>query len=66
MLARFGDRTPESVPDALGSLELTWLIAEFEQHYGVELDLSDEHFDAIRTVDDATGVLREALGAAQS
>ncbi len=71
MLATFGDRSPESVQDDLGSLELTWLIAEFEQRYGVELDLSDERIDAIRTVDDAAEVLREAvesgrsLGAAQ-
>ena len=71
MLATFGDRSPESVQDDLGSLELTWLIAEFEQRYGIELDLSDERIDAIRTVDDAAEVLREAvesgrsLGAAQ-
>jgi acyl carrier protein len=61
MLAVFGDRSPESVPDTLGSLELTWLIAEFEQRYNVEADLSDERFDAIRTVDDATEALREAV-----
>ncbi|MFC1419662.1 acyl carrier protein [Streptacidiphilus cavernicola] len=60
MLATFGDRSPESVPDDLGSLELTWLIAEFEQRYGIELDLSDERIDTVRTVDDAVEVLREA------
>jgi acyl carrier protein len=66
MLATFGDRSPESVQDDLGSLELTWLIAEFEQRYGIELDLSDERIDTIRTVDDAAEVLREAVtGAAQ-
>ena len=62
MLATFGDRSPESVPDDLGSLELTWLIAEFEQRYGVELDLSDERIDSVRTVDDATELLRGAVG----
>jgi acyl carrier protein len=61
MLATFGDRSPEAVQDDLGSLELTWLIAEFEQRYGLELDLSDERIDTIRTVDDATEVLREAV-----
>ena len=65
MLATFGDRSPESVPDDVDSLELTWLIAEFEQRYGVETDLSDERFDAIRTVDDATEALREAIQAVQ-
>ncbi|QMU80237.1 acyl carrier protein [Streptacidiphilus sp. PB12-B1b] len=69
MLARYGDRAPESVHESLGSLELTWLIAEFEQAYGIELDLDDERLDAVRSVDDATGLLRvavEAAGAAQS
>ena len=67
MLAAFGDRSPESVHDDLGSLELTWLIAEFEQRYGIELDLSDERLDSIRTVDDAAEVLRDAVtGAARS
>ncbi|MFC1411623.1 acyl carrier protein [Streptacidiphilus sp. N1-12] len=66
MLAAFGDRAPEAVQDALGSLELTWLIAELEQRYGVELDLSDERFDAIRTVDDAVAVLGEAMGGTRS
>ena len=67
MLATFGDRSPETVQDSLGSLELTWLIAEFEQRYGIELDLSDERIDSIRTVDDAAEVLRDAVtGAARS
>ena len=73
MLAAFGNRSPESVPEELGSLELTWLIAEFEQRYGMEADLSDDRLDAVRTVDDAADLLREAYlaaaantGAAQS
>lgn len=64
MLAAFGQRTPESVPETLGSLELTWLTAEFEQRYAVELELSDEQFEAVRTVDDAVAVLRAVLLAA--
>ncbi|MFI9786778.1 acyl carrier protein [Kitasatospora sp. NPDC051984] len=64
MLAAFGQRAAESVPENLGSLELTWLTAEFEQRYGIELDLSDEQFAAVRTVDDAVAVLREAVLAA--
>jgi acyl carrier protein len=61
MLAAFGDRAPEAVDDVVGSLELTWLIAEVEQRYSVVLDLTDEQLARIRTVEDATDVLREAL-----
>ncbi|MGV9269757.1 acyl carrier protein [Kitasatospora sp. NPDC003701] len=61
ILAAFGQRAAESVPEELGSLELTWLIAEFEQRYGIEPDLDDERFEAIRTVDDAVEVLRSAV-----
>ncbi|MFJ6141274.1 acyl carrier protein [Kitasatospora sp. NPDC092286] len=64
MLAAFGQRTADTVPEELGSLELTWLIAEFEQSYGIELDLDDERFEAVRTVDAATELLREAVLAA--
>ncbi|MYW02497.1 acyl carrier protein [Streptomyces sp. SID3343] len=61
MLARFGQRAAGSVPETLGSLELTWLTAEFEQRYAVVLELSDDQFEAVRTVDDAVTVLREAV-----
>ncbi|MEV7215383.1 acyl carrier protein [Kitasatospora cineracea] len=63
MLARYGGRAPEQVDEHLGSLELTWLIAEAEQTYGVQLDLEDEHLDAIRTVDDAVAALGAQLDA---
>ncbi|MEV7598316.1 acyl carrier protein [Kitasatospora sp. NPDC089797] len=61
MLAAFGQRAADTVPEDLGSLELTWLIAEFEQRYGIQLDLDDERFGAVRTVDDATELLRAAV-----
>ncbi|MFC8717431.1 acyl carrier protein [Kitasatospora sp. NPDC057198] len=64
MLARYGDRSPEQVDEHLGSLELTWLIAQAEQVYGVQLDLDDERLDAIRTVDDAVAALGAQLDAA--
>ncbi|MFD7645518.1 acyl carrier protein [Kitasatospora sp. NPDC059795] len=63
MLARYGDRSPEQVDEQLGSLELTWLIAEAEQAYGIQLDLDDHHLDAIRTVDDAVAALGAQLDA---
>ncbi len=61
MLAAFGQRAADTVPEELGSLELTWLVAEFEQRYGLRLDLDDERFGAVRTVDDATELLRAAV-----
>ncbi|MER8104963.1 MULTISPECIES: acyl carrier protein [unclassified Kitasatospora] len=61
MLAAFGQRAADTVPDDLGSLELTWLIAEFEQRYGIQVDLDDDRFGAVRTVDDATELLRSAV-----
>ncbi|WP_033217453.1 hypothetical protein [Kitasatospora phosalacinea] len=64
MLARYGDRSPEQVDEHLGSLELTWLIAEAENAYGVQIDLDDERLDAIRTVDDAVAALGAQIAAA--
>ncbi|MFD8593583.1 acyl carrier protein [Kitasatospora sp. NPDC059646] len=61
MLARYGDRSPDQVDDQIGSLELTWLIAEAEQTYGVQLDLDDDRLDTIRTVDDAVAALGAQL-----
>ncbi|BFV55170.1 hypothetical protein KCMC57_up02740 [Kitasatospora sp. CMC57] len=63
VLAHFHDRPPETVEEQLGSLELTWLIAEFEQRYG-DLELPDEAVDAVRTVTDAVELLRGAVGPA--
>ncbi len=66
MLAAFGDRAPESVDDVVGSLELTWLIAEVEQRYSVVLDPTDEQLASIHTVEDAAHVLGALLhGAAE-
>lgn len=65
MLAAFGDRAPESVDDVIGSLELTWLIAEVEQRYAVVVDLDDGQLAAIRTVDDAASALRGVLSASE-
>ncbi|WP_034086787.1 hypothetical protein [Streptacidiphilus albus] len=61
MLAAFGSREPRQVDEVVGSLELTWLLTEVEQRYGVVLDLSDEDLDRMVTVTVATEVLREAL-----
>ena len=44
--------------------EMTWLIAQAEQRYHVELDLSDEVFARMQTVSGAVEVLRATIGAA--
>lgn len=64
MLASYGDRAPQEVGEQLGSLELTWLIAQAEQRYGVELELSDEVFARMQTVSGAVDVLRTTIGQA--
>jgi hypothetical protein len=61
MLASYGDREPREVNEELGSLELTWLVAQAEQRYSVLLDLSDETFAGMSTVTGAVAVLRAAI-----
>jgi acyl carrier protein len=63
MLAAFGDRRPEDVPDDVGSLEAAWLVHQVEQRYGVTLDLSDEELTRMTTVSNAVDVLRAAMDA---
>lgn len=61
MLATLGDRPGEEVGDAIGSLEVTWLITQVEQRYGVTLDLSDDQLNQMTTVSSAVTTLRAAL-----
>lgn len=53
MLATYGDRQPEQVPEAIDSLELAWLVHQIEQRYGA-LDIDDDMFLRMSTV---TGVI---------
>jgi hypothetical protein len=64
MLAAFGDRAPEAVPERIGSLELTWLITGIEQQYNVTLDLSDDDLARMTTVSGAVAAFRDALAGA--
>ncbi len=66
MLATFGDRTPDAVADQISSLELTWLIAQVEQRYGVVLDFGDDVLAGMSTVSGAIAALRAAIAAAQA
>ena len=57
MLATYGDRQPDQVPEAIDSLELAWLIHQIEQRYGA-LDLDDAAMARMSTVTGALEVLR--------
>jgi hypothetical protein len=57
MLATYGDRQPDQVPEAIDSLELAWLIHQIEQRYGA-LDLDDATLTRMSTVTGALEVLR--------
>ena len=61
--APFGERGPAAADDEIGSLELTWLVTEVEQRYGVTVELSEDELDGIETVDDAVRVIGAALRA---
>jgi len=58
MLATYGDREPEQVPETISSLELAWLLHQIEQRYG-ELDIDDDMFARMSTVCGAVEVLRD-------
>ncbi|PWW52665.1 acyl carrier protein [Actinokineospora spheciospongiae] len=64
MVAGYRDRAPGEVGEKLDSLELTWLVAQVEQRYGVELELTDEVFAGMATVTGAVDALRAVLPAA--
>jgi hypothetical protein len=58
MLATYGDRQPEEVPEVIDSLELAWLVHQIEQRYG-ELDVDDDMFGRMSTVTGVVEVLRD-------
>jgi hypothetical protein len=58
LLATFGDRRPEQVPEAIDSMELAWLIYQLEQRYGA-LDIDDDLLTRMTTVTGVVGVLTD-------
>jgi hypothetical protein len=58
MLATYGDRKPEEVPEVIDSLELAWLVHQIEQRYG-ELDVDDDTIARMSTVTGVVGVLKD-------
>jgi hypothetical protein len=65
MLASFGQRSVDDVPEQIGSLELTWLITKVELRYDVTLELSDETLLSMTTVSSAVTTLRDVLTGAE-
>ena len=65
MLATFGQRSADEVPEQIGSLELTWLITKVELEYGVTLELSDETLMSMTTVTSAVTALRDVMTGAE-
>lgn len=57
MLATYGDRLPEQVPEAIDSLELAWLIHQIEQRYG-PVDVDDDTLARMSTVTGVVEVLK--------
>jgi hypothetical protein len=65
MLATYGERRPEQVPEAIDSLELAWLIHQVEQRYG-GIDIDDDAIARMSTVTGAVDVLRDlTMGSAR-
>jgi hypothetical protein len=58
MLATYGNRQPELVPESIDSLELAWLIHQIEQRYGV-LDVDDDMLERMSTVTGVVDVLND-------
>lgn len=59
MLATYGERTPDEVPETVDSLELAWLIHQVEQHYGRPFDADDDALARMTTVTAVVRVLAE-------
>jgi hypothetical protein len=62
LLASFGDRSADDVPEQIGSLELAWLVHQVEQRHGVALELNDDDLLRMGTVTGAVDLLRESSG----
>lgn len=64
MLATYGDRQAEQVPEVIDSLELAWLIHQIEQRYG-PLDVDDDMLARMSTVTGVVDALKD-LGVGSS
>jgi hypothetical protein len=65
LLAGLDGRSRDDVEERIESMELAWLVHQVEQHYGVRVELDEEHFGRMTTVTGAVEVIREVIGAAR-
>ncbi|MFC1413555.1 acyl carrier protein [Streptacidiphilus sp. N1-12] len=59
MLAAFGDRTPEQVPEGIDSMELAWLVHQIEEQHGYSGRFDDDTLARMTTVSGVLQVLDE-------
>lgn len=63
MLASLDGRSVRDVPEGIESMELAWLLHQVEQRYGERVELDEDQYGRMTTIDGAVDVLREAIGA---
>ena len=59
ILAAYGDRSPDQVPEDIDSMELAWLVHQLDQRYGRALDAEDALLARMGTVSGVLEVLAE-------
>lgn len=59
MLAAYGDRRPDEVPEDVDSMELAWLVHQIDQRYGHALDADDAALARMTTVSGVARVLAD-------
>lgn len=57
VLAAYGDRRPDEVPEDVDSMELAWLVHQIDQRYGYALDADDAALASMNTVSGVARVL---------
>ena len=62
LLAGYGERSPEQVPEDIDSMELAWLLHQLGRRYGRALDSDDALLARMGTVTGVVDVLAELGG----
>lgn len=60
LLATYGDRHPDEVPETVDSLELAWFVHQLQQRYGRPFDADDDVLARMTTVTEVVRILAEA------
>lgn len=62
ILASYGERGPDQVPEDIDSMELAWLVHQLDQRYGRSLEADDALLARMSTVTGVVEVLDELRG----